>query len=69
MHHLLQEADDPHLQLRVQLKVLRTDRVITGGRGPEKQRGEEEMTERRVPAGVWTPNDAAHLRLCWWQLF
>lgn len=66
MHHLLQETNDPHLQLRVQLKVLRSDgRVITGGQSPEKQRGAEEMTKRHIPVGVWTPSDAAHLRLCW----
>lgn len=66
MHHLLQETNDPHLQLHVQLKVLRSDgRVIAGGRSPKKQRGAEEMTERHIPVGVWTPSDAAHLRLCW----
>lgn len=37
VHHLLQEADDPELQLRVELKVLRGDsRAVTGARGPRE---------------------------------
>lgn len=42
MHHLLQEADDPQLQLRVEFKVLRGDsRAVRGGRGPRGACGDQ----------------------------
>lgn len=53
MHHLLQEANYPHLQLCVQLKVLRNNsRVITqvqvSFKGTQRQKNQRKGQEARV---------------------
>lgn len=79
MHHLLQEANYTHLQLCVQLKVLRTHvYIITEvlfvsfkdiGGGGEGQKHKEKEKRWTAPVSAWRPSDAAHSGLCWWQLF
>lgn len=77
MHHLLQEANYPHLQLCVQLKVLRSNKQSryrslffpfqkTQTDGKKRQIAGKDWS---VPASVWRPSDAAHSGLCWWRLF
>lgn len=50
VHHLLQEADDPQLQLHVELKVLRGDSSVNGG-------------QERMGGPIGKKWDDAHLRV------